>query len=363
MNTSLESKISVLNDTLKQIFEKDFHLARIKFISLFISALCKVQTVSFEKLAVAFDSEVDTGSSLRRIQRFMASYIFDTALVAKLILKLLPNKPPYRLIMDRTNWKFGTKNINILMIGIAYQGVAFPILYTMMPKFGNSSSQERIDLINRFISLFGKDAIDCILADREFVGELWIGYLNAQKLRYHIRIRENFWVTIPRNGHQLKASWLFTDLKINKFKYYSKIVNINGQLCYLSGSKVMNKNGIPELQIIISFNKPQEADGLYKERWQIETMFRAMKTSGFNIEDTHLSDIERVNKLIALVIIAFAWAYIIGVYLNSIKSIRILKHGRKAYSFFKYGLNYIAKLLNNNNIDEFKLCCNFLSCT
>ncbi len=64
MNTSLESKISVLNDTLKQIFEKDFHLARIKFIGLFISALCKVQTVSFEKLAVAFDSEVDTGSSL-----------------------------------------------------------------------------------------------------------------------------------------------------------------------------------------------------------------------------------------------------------------------------------------------------------
>lgn len=363
MNTSLDCKISILNDTLKQIFKKDFHLARIKFIGLFISALCKVQTVSFEKLAVAFDSEVDTSSSLRRIQRFMASYIFDTALVAKLILKLLPNKPPYRLIMDRTNWKFGDKNINILMIGIAYQGVAFPILYTMMPKFGNSSSLERIDLINRFISLFGKDAIDCILADREFVGELWIGYLNAQKLRYHIRIRENFWVTIPRNGHQLKASWLFTDLKINQFKYYSNIVNINGQLCYLSASKIMNKNGIPELQIIISFNKPQEADGLYKERWQIETMFRAMKTSGFNIEDTHLSDIERVNKLIALVIIAFAWAYIVGVFLNSIKPIRILKHGRKAYSFFKYGLNYIAKLLNNYNIDEFRLCCKFLSCT
>lgn len=100
----------------------------------------------------------------------MASYIFDTALVAKLIQKLLPNKPPYRLIMDRTNWKFGTKNIIILMIDIAYQGVTFPILYIMMPKFGNSSSQERIDLINQFISLFGKDAIDCILADREFLG-------------------------------------------------------------------------------------------------------------------------------------------------------------------------------------------------
>ena len=363
MNTSSESKISILIDTLVQIFGKDFHLARIKFIGLFISALCKVQTVSFEKLATSFDSEVGTSSSLRRIQRFMALYVLDTGLVAKLVLKLLPVKPPYRLVMDRTNWKFGVNNINILMIGIVYQGVAFPILYTMMPKFGNSSTQERIDLVNRFIMLFGKDVIDCILADREFVGEHWIGFLNHKKIRYHIRIRENFWVRIPKNENLVKASWLFCDLKINQFKYYSKIVDINGQLCYLSASKILNKKGAPELQIIISFNKPEQADVIYKDRWQIETMFRAMKTSGFNIEDTHLSDLVRINKLIALVIIAFAWAYIVGIYLDSIKPIRILKHGRRAYSFLKYGLNHIAKLLYSNKLEEFKSCCNFLSCT
>ena len=29
----------------------------------------------------------------------------------------------------------------------------------------------------------------------------------------------------------------------------------------------------------------------YKFRWQIETAFKAMKSSGFNIEDTHLRDL------------------------------------------------------------------------
>jgi hypothetical protein len=52
---------------------------------------------------------------------------------------VLPHKPPYRLVMDRTNCKFGMSNINGLVLAIVYQGIAFPVLFKMMPKFGNSS--------------------------------------------------------------------------------------------------------------------------------------------------------------------------------------------------------------------------------
>jgi len=49
----------------------------------------------------------------------------------------------------------------------------------MMPKFGNSSANEHIALIKRYIGLFGKESIDCLLTDREFIGDHWLGYLNA----------------------------------------------------------------------------------------------------------------------------------------------------------------------------------------
>ncbi len=39
-----------------------------------------------------------------------------------------------------------------------------------------------------------------------------------------------------------------------------------------------------------------------------------MKTSGFNLEDTHLTDIDRIEKLIAIVTIAFCWAYLVGIF-------------------------------------------------
>ena len=85
------------------------NLVRIKFFGLFLCALCKVQSVSFEKLSTAFGSEAWSESSLRRIQRFMAEYVLDSDWIACFIFKLLPRQPPYRLAMDRTNWKIGGK--------------------------------------------------------------------------------------------------------------------------------------------------------------------------------------------------------------------------------------------------------------
>ena len=64
------------------------------------------------------------------------------------------------------------------MLGVVYKGVAFPLLFTMLDKRGNSNSQERIDLVDRFIELFGKDLIKSIVADREFVGDHWLDFLN-----------------------------------------------------------------------------------------------------------------------------------------------------------------------------------------
>ena len=246
----------------------------------------------------------------------MSDYVLDTDLIACLIFKMLPHEPPYSLAVDRTNWKFGETNINALTLAIVYQGVAFPILVSMLDKRGNSHTQERIEMMERYVRLFGKETIDCLLADREFVGKKWVNYLNNSNIRYYIRIRENFYVDNPRNGKRVKAFWIFNNLKCGESCYLPQIYRVNGQLCYLSASKIKNKAKVPELQIIISFNKPENAQERYKERWQIETTFRALKSSGFNIENTHLADLDRLAKLFSIVMLAFAWAYVVGIFAN-----------------------------------------------
>ena len=363
MTAKNSSKINILNNTLNQIFGESLNLARIKFIGLFITALCSAQTVCFEKLAVCFDHKAKVSSSLRRIQRFFSEYDLDIDLIAKLIYSLLPHDPPYTLAMDRTNWKFGKANINFLVIAIVYDGVAFPILFKLLPKFGNSSTQERINIMNHYIKLFGKDSIGCFLADREFIGESWVKYLNKNKIRYHIRIRNNFLTINKKNQRKYNVSKLFSHLKHNQSDYYRHVFYMGKQKCFISGSLAKNKEGKPELQIIISYKNQHLAQESYKQRWQIETAFRALKSSGFNLEDTHLKEPERIEKLLALVLIAYVWAYKTGIFLNEIVPIKVKKHKRRAKSLFKYGLEHLANLIFSNNVESFKLCCNFLSCT
>ena len=78
MNIKAKNKSTILSENLAEFFGSNMNLARIKFFGLFISALCNVQTVCFEKLATGFDSDAKVDSSLRRIQRFMSEYILDT---------------------------------------------------------------------------------------------------------------------------------------------------------------------------------------------------------------------------------------------------------------------------------------------
>lgn len=360
MKDSVQSESSKLQLVLAKEFGNTINKARIKLISLLILSLCKVQNVTYDKLAIAFDNKAKPESSLRRIQRFMAKYSLDSDLIAKLIFRILPNKTNLSLCIDRTNWKFGKADINIFMLGISYDGVAFPLLFTMLDKRGNSNSEERIRLIDRYIKLFGKETIDCVLADREFVGKKWVNYLNENKIRYYIRIRNNFKVVIPSKHKTVKAFWLFNSYKINEFKVFHHLYSINGELCYLSGCRL--EKG--EFLIIISFNKPEKSEENYKKRWQIETCFKAMKSSGFNIENTHLQQINRIETFVLIIMIAMVWSYKVGIYIHTyIKTIKVKKHGRKAISIFKYGLNYIAKHLFSPYIDREIDVFTFLSCT
>jgi hypothetical protein len=138
---------------------------------MFILSLVKVQTVNFNRLAVSFDSRSQSDSSLRRIQRFFASFVVDIDLISKMLFALIPKEAKHELTMDRTNWKIGDTNINILVIGVIHEGSAFPILFKMMDKFGHSNCAERIEIMEKHNDLFGFDTVDYLVADREFIVE------------------------------------------------------------------------------------------------------------------------------------------------------------------------------------------------
>ena len=100
-----------------------------------------------------------------------------------------------------------------------------------------------------------------------------------------------------------------------------------------------------EFVIITTPEQPETALENYKERWPIETLFIGLKTRGFDLESTPMTDPQRLEKLMVFLAIAFSWAHIIGEWRHEVKPIKIKKHGRPAQSLFRCGLDYLRGCL------------------
>ncbi len=144
------------------------------------------------KLATQVGKDVKVESSYRRLQRFFSKSHFSPNGIALFITRLFFNDSiKWTLAIDRTNWQYGRVNINILMLSICYKGRAIPVFWMMLNKKGNSNTCERIQLLNRFIRLFGKDRIEALTADREFIGKDFFDYLDQQGIPFVIRIKKS----------------------------------------------------------------------------------------------------------------------------------------------------------------------------
>jgi hypothetical protein len=331
---------TILTHILKLHFA-DWHLSRIKCLSYIIIGLFKVKTVNLTEIATTFPGQAEIDSHYRRLQRFFQQVEFNSTLIADLVVSFLPYTS-YTLALDRTNWMLGCVPINFLVLSVVHQGIAFPIFWTFLPKKGNSNTKERIELLNRFIAHFGTLKIDCLLADREFIGKEWFGYLKYHHIPFHIRIKRD--MNISRtNGTLSPASNFFRSLPLSTYCTLHGSRLICGHLLWVTGMRLPDG----EYVIVVSDSPSDEVMEQYKRRWKIEVLFEALKSRGFNFEDTHLKDAKRLNTLFAVLAIAFCWAYHVGAWRHTVKPIRMKKHQRPAKSIFRYGFDLIRHALFN----------------
>jgi len=182
------------------------------FVGMLV-ALLKVRTVNLTELACGFSSKATIDSRYKRIKRFFKEFTIHYPSVAFWVVEFFGfREGQLHLSMDRTNWQWGKKDINILMLSIIYKGIAIPLFWSLLNKQGNSNTEERIEIMERFIAQFGENKIAGLLADREFVGNAWFDWLLKKQIPFCIRIKSNT-ITTNARGLEVNVSTLFSDLK------------------------------------------------------------------------------------------------------------------------------------------------------
>jgi hypothetical protein len=143
------------------------------------------------------------------------------------------------IIIDRTNWKYGRKHINIFVATVLYQypgssqSSTVPIVWEVLNKSGTSNTRERTSLMQRVIAIVGKQNIEAVLADREFIGEEWVKFLHEYTIPFIIRIRNTMYVEYA--GKRVNALGLFSKVKYKEKLKYN--VTINGMPVQLAATR------------------------------------------------------------------------------------------------------------------------------
>ena len=78
---------------------------------------------------------------------------------------------------------------------------------------------------------------------------------------------------------------------------------------------------------------------------KIECLFKAFRTAGFNLSDSHVTDPARMQRLLVLVTLALVWAVRVGVLASQLEPIVVKSHGRAVLSVFKLGLRVLLEVL------------------
>jgi len=331
MNKGRTQMLIKLNNILSENLQ--WKKPRIDFLTIFITSLIKVKTVNLSEIAEAFDSTSKKESNYRRIQRFFADFELDYVAFAKLLISMVPEKS-LTVIVDRTNWKsFGTDK-NFFFLAVEYKGIGIPVLWKLLNKKGNTNTDERIDLLDEFVQLFGTRKIAAFLADREFVGKEWFNWLSDNQIPFMIRIKNNFLLE-KTNKERSKAKNFFRSHASKEIE--KELFDLNLKLI---GAKIRFGDNL-----IVATNIPDSKLELYSKRWSIETMFTYFKSKGFNLEATKIVDPERLNKLVALLSLAFCWCIIVGEFFHPKQS--RYREDLKCYSksIFKVGFENLRRSL------------------
>ncbi|MGY2897066.1 IS4 family transposase [Deinococcus sp. UYEF24] len=311
----------------------DYRKNQVELLTLVVFALLQAKDVRHAELAERFPGSAQTSSVIRRIERFFDRHPLCPADVARVVLTLLPSTRPREFILDRTNWKYGQQDVNILLLAVLWRGVAIPLLFELLPHGGSSDTKLRHILMDDALCLLKAKEIGVLYADREFVGHTWIQGLACRGIPICVRLRQDIAI-----DEWPAREWL-QDLKPGDTGIWVEQVDVCGQPMNVTLTYTQDGEALIIASNTGSVTKIQAG---YRKRFRIECLFRALKTKGFKLESTHMTLHDHVERLLCLLTLTYVWCVLVGV----TQECPLKRHGRRAWSVVTLGLRDLVRSIS-----------------
>ena len=233
-----------------------------------------------------------------------------------------------------------------LMIHVVYKGRALPLAWRVRqgPK-GHFPEALHIAVVELISTLIPEGAKVVLLGDGEFDGTALQATLN-----------EAGWSYVCRTALSTTATWDGTTFRLDTLGACLK----PGRLIELKEVHVTREaygpimllccwaKGYHEpLYLVSNMATAEEACRLYEKRFRIETFFSDQKSRGFHIHKSHISDVQRLSRLLIAACLAYIWIVYLGSVCEQDRWRPIIHRSKRCdLSLFQLGLRLLEYFLN-----------------
>ena len=335
-------------------------ITRIRNLALLLVGLTQGQGIHLSQIVEQWPGlEAKEPSLVNRLRRFLDNRAVLVRVWyephARHLLQTCAGRE-LRLIIDCSKVGFHHR---ILTVSLAYKKRALPLVWSVhRGRKGHVSYTQQLELLEYLSSLLPTDARVILLGDAGF-----------ESVHLFTWLKEKQWHFVLRHPGKNQVRW--------SGQAWIKLGHIpiaEGQTRIIGWVHLTEKHdagpfwltlhwapGEDEPWFLIADEPPtshkRQHIAYYRIRMWTEEMYGDMKGHGFDLEATHLDDVDRISRVVLAVCIAFVWLITLGS--------RIVKKGlrhfvdvksRRDKSYFRIGWDWIQRCMRLDK--PFPLCFN-----
>lgn len=200
----------------------------------------------------------------------------------------------------------------MLMVSVIYKKRALPLAYTVVQgKKGHFPEQTHIALVKQVHNMLPEPEREVVfLGDGEFDGVELQRTLNSWGWLYVCRTGRNIKIFLRDEEFDLGTIGQF--MMPGSYRHVEGVLFTNKKYGPVMVIVWWAENNEEPIYLVTNMRSPTDACDYYCKRFRIETFFSDEKGRGFNIDKSHLSDPDRLSRLMIAACLAYIWIIFLG---------------------------------------------------
>jgi hypothetical protein len=230
-----------------------------------------------------------------------------------------------------------------LMVSVVYKKRSLPLVWmTRKVKKGHFPENIHVELIEAVRELVPAGADVIVLGDGEFDGTDWLNTIKDFGWNYVCRTAKNS--VFYEEGEQFNIHNICPER--GRCTAISNLQFTEERYSPITAVAWWGKKYKEPIYLVTSFETASEACHWYRKRFRIETLFSDHKSRGFNLHKSHLTDPQRISRLMMATSLAYIWLVYLGEYAMQTPWHKIIhRSDRCDLSLFQLGRRLLKRFL------------------